>query len=209
MIFVSALEKNGLACEDLKELKDMSLEELWQLFPIILKEHNPDYAIWYDEEEKSLACILDNYHVCRISHIGSTSVDGLIAKPIVDILLELPDAYDLDAIAGVLQNSGWIVMARDDTEKTLDLNKGYTPSGFADKVYHLHIRRSGDWDELYLRDYLRQYPHAARQYEALKQSLKMQFEHNRDAYTNAKSDFITMHTRKAREEFPGRYLPLS
>jgi len=36
--------------DKLKELKDMSLEELWQLFPIILKEHNPDYKNWYIEE---------------------------------------------------------------------------------------------------------------------------------------------------------------
>lgn len=191
----------------MKELKDMSLEELWQLFPIILKSHSPDYAIWYDEEKASLLNILNVYNVCRINHIGSTSVTGLIAKPFVDILLELPETYDFDNISRLLPKNGWNEMAKNDIEKTLDLNKGYTTNGFAERVYHLHIKPSGDWGELYFRDYLRKYSDVARQYEALKLSLKEQFEHNRDAYTNAKSDFVMKYTQKAREEFGALYLP--
>lgn len=190
----------------MKELKDMSLDELWQLFPIILKPYSPDYAIWYKEERTSLLTILHGYDVCRINHIGSTSVSGLIAKPIVDILLELPGAYNVNGISDLLQNSGWLEMARNDAEKTLDLNKGYTPDGFAGRVYHLHVKPAGDWNELYFRDYLRKHSDVARQYEALKLSLKEQFEHNRDAYTNAKSNFVKKYTQKAREEFGARYL---
>lgn len=190
-----------------KTLKDMRLEELWELFPIILKPHNPAYKNWYADEENRLRGILKGLPICRISHIGSTAVPGLIAKPTVDILLELPQGYDLDALADLLQAAGWTLMARDDIQKTLDLNQGYTPQGFAEKVYRLHVKPSGDWDELYFRDYLRQVPEAARQYEALKLRLKDQFEHNRDAYTGAKSDFVRMVTQKARKEFDGRYLP--
>lgn len=185
----------------------MSLEELWELFPIILEEHSSNYAIWYDEEKDSLLKVLDAYNVCRINHIGSTAVDGLIAKPTVDILLELPADYDMDTLTLILQSKGWDIMASDNSKKTLDLNKGYTPHGFAEKVYHLHIKPSGDWGELYFRDYLKQHSDIARQYEALKLGLKNQFEHNRDVYTNAKSDFVKMYTRKAREEFGERYLP--
>ena len=191
--------------DELKALQDMSLEELWQLFPIVLQKHNPDYAMWYSSEEESLIDLLRDFNICRINHIGSTAVAGLIAKPIVDILLELPATYDVNAVAQLLQNNGWIIMQQDDMQKTIDLNKGYTTNGFADKVYHLHIRPVGDWGELYFRDYLRCNPDAARQYEALKLSLKEQFEHNRDAYTDAKSDFIIAHTQKARKIFCGRY----
>ena len=191
----------------MKELKDMSLEELWQLFPIILREHNQDYAEWYSEEKEILCRILACHAVRRINHIGSTAVEGLIAKPTVDILLELPPDYDMAAIAGLLQNHGWMVMGQNDGEKTLDLNKGYTPQGFAERVFHLHIKPEGDWGELYFRDYLRQHSEAARQYEVLKISLKKQFEHNRDAYTDAKSDFILEHTKAARNEFAARYFP--
>ena len=185
----------------------MSLEELWQLFPIILRAHNPEYTTWYDEEKASILYILYDYHVCRINHIGSTSVGGLVAKPIVDILLELPENYDARTIANLLQQNGWILMRQEDTQKTIDLNKGYTTSGFAEKVYHLHVKPSGDWDELYFRDYLQENHNTARQYEMLKRNLLKQFEHNRDAYTNAKSEFIIENTKKARLEYGKRYLP--
>jgi len=191
----------------LKELKDMSLEELWQLFPVILQKHNPDYKAWYDEEKECLLHIFCDCNICRINHIGSTSVIGLIAKPIVDILLELHEGYDMNAVAHLLQRNDWILMQKDDDRGTLDCNKGYTPSGFAKKVYHLHVKPSGDWGELYFRDYLQQNSDVARQYETLKLNLMKQFEHNRDAYTNAKSAFVMEITQKARDEYAGRYFP--
>lgn len=190
-----------------KNIDEMSLEELWQLYPIILKEHNPNYPLWYDQEKQQILDILHDCKICRINHIGSTSVQGLLAKPTVDILLELTNDYDVNEIAKVLQRNEWILMQRNDENRTLDLGKGYMPYGFAEKVYHLHVKPFGDWSELYFRDYLRQHSDIARQYEALKRSLKEQFEHDRDAYTDAKSGFILEQTQKARVEFGGRYLP--
>ena len=191
---------------EMKKLEDMTLEELWELFPIVLKEHSPKYAEWYEEEKQNLTELLADFGLQRINHIGSTSVEGLIAKPIVDILLELPEGYDLDRVSELLKNADWILMIRDDAKQTLDLNKGYTPAGFAEKVYHLHVRALGDWDELYFRDYLRKYPKAARQYEELKRSLKEKYDHNRDAYTEAKTAFVQQYSQAAREEFGTRYL---
>jgi GrpB-like predicted nucleotidyltransferase (UPF0157 family) len=190
----------------LKELKDMTLEELWRLFPIILKKHNHDYAAWYEEERDNLLRILSGCGVCRVNHIGSTAVDGLLAKPIVDILLELPAGYEMDIISRRLADGGWLQMYQDSAKNTLGFNKGYTPNGFDEKVYHLHVKPMGDWGELYFRDYLRQHPDTARQYEALKRGLLKQFKHDRDAYTNEKSSFVEEHTQKARAEFPARYL---
>ena len=186
----------------------MSLEELWELFPIILKNHNPDYTIWYREEKDNLVQALSAYDVCRISHIGSTAVEGLISKPIVDILLEFPDNYRMLEIVETLKNNKWLVMAQNEKKKTLDLNKGYTLKGFAEKVFHLHIKPEDDWGELYFRDYLQKYPDIARQYELLKLELKTQYKHDRDAYTNAKSDFVLKYTEIAKKEFVGRYLPI-
>lgn len=106
----------------------------------------------------------------------------------------------------MLQQAGWTLMIKDDVKQTMDLNKGYLPTGFAEKVYHLHVRPLGDWDELYFRDYLRKYPEVAREYEALKLSLKEKYEHDRDAYTNAKTEFVQRYSQKARAEFGTRYL---
>ncbi|HRF35720.1 MAG TPA: GrpB family protein, partial [Clostridia bacterium] len=67
------------------KLSEMTLEELWELFPIILTEHKPLWADWYNEEVTLLKSILPKdtqYH-----HIGSTAIKGIMAKPIVDILI--------------------------------------------------------------------------------------------------------------------------
>jgi len=82
--------------------------------------------------------------------------------------------------------------------------KGYTPYGFEDHVFHIHVRYSGDWDELYFRDYLLEHPGVAEEYGILKLKLKDKFEHDRDAYTDAKTEFISEVTRLARKEFGDR-----
>ena len=186
----------------------MSLEELWELFSIVLEEHNANYAVWYHAKKECLVQILNTYSVRRINHIGSTSVDGLIAKPIIYLLMEFPANDEIYVVAELLKTHGWLVMAQNDTEKTIALYKGYTPTGYAERVFHLHIKLESDWGELYFSNYLRQYPDVAQQYERLKFNLKKQFEPNRDAYTNAKSDFVLKYTEIARRAFAKRYLPL-
>ena len=190
----------------MSNLEDKSLEELWELFPIMLKAYNPEYPTWYEEEKASLARVLADFDVRFISHIGSTAVPGLIAKPIVDILLELPKDYDADTIIDLLRGEGWLLMARSDADQTIDLNKGYTPSGFSKQVFHLHIKAVGDHGELYFRDYLRAHCEAAQAYAKLKLHLKEQFEYDRDAYTDAKAEFVLECTQKAREECVGRHI---
>ncbi len=83
--------------------------------------------------------------------------------------------------------------------------RGYTKEGFAEKVYHLHLRYAGDNDELYFRDYLNDNPGIAKEYEQLKFSLWRQYAHNRDAYTEAKTQFVKKHTASARNQYGDRY----
>ena len=93
-----------------KQLSEMTLEELWQLFPIILSEHNSDWTNYYNEEKALLEKQFGSLLV-RINHIGSTAVDGLIAKPTVDILLEVkPDSSSDDVRASAVK-CGYTVMA--------------------------------------------------------------------------------------------------
>ena len=101
------------------------------------------------------------------------------------------------------ERSGFTMMSNEG--KRISLNLGYTKDGFAEKVYHVHLRLVGDNDELYFRDYLNAHPQIAREYEALKLRLWKEFEHNRDAYTEAKTGFIKAVTAKARQEYARRY----
>nr|WP_286128089.1 GrpB family protein [Atopobium sp. BS2] len=81
----------------------------------------------------------------------------------------------------------------------------YTEEGFADRVFHLHLRLTGDNDELYFRDYLCDHPEDAENYQLLKLSLWKKFEYNRDAYTDAKGDFIKRCTDLAHLAYGDRY----
>ena len=185
-----------------KNLSEMTLEELWQLFPIVLVEHQECWKNWYLEEETLLKNALSK--MCRISHIGSTAIQGIWAKNIVDVMVEISEKADMEEIAHILEQNGFIKMS--DEKRRISLNKGYTKEGFADKVYHIHLRYTGDNDELYFRDYLNEHPHIAEEYEALKLELWKRYEHNRDAYTNAKTEFIRKWTAEARMKYVDRYL---
>lgn len=178
-----------------KKLSEMSLDELWQLFPIILKKHDPNWQKWFIEEKNALEQLLSKTFQIKISHIGSTAIPDIWAKPIIDILLEVSHNCDMEVIKRLLTDAGWICMSENGTRKSF--NKGYTENGFAEKVFHLHLRFSGDNDEIYFRDYLKAHREAAKEYEQLKLRLWKKFEHDRDGYTNAKTELVKKYTLKA------------
>ena len=133
-----------------KKLEEMSLEDLWQLFPIFLVEHSKDWEVWYEEEKRIITSLIPKEYIRRISHIGSTAISNIWAKNIVDILLELNINTQLEDVKNILTNNGWLCMSED--LNRISMNKGYTEQGFADRVFHLHLRIKGDNDELYFRD---------------------------------------------------------
>ena len=186
-----------------KKLEEMSLEELWQLFPIFLVEHSKDWEVWYEEEKRIITSLIPKEYIIRVAHIGSTAISNIWAKNIVDILIELNLETQLEEVKNILTNNGWLCMS-DDLNR-ISMNKGYTEQGFADRVFHLHLRIKGDNDELYFRDYLRENEDIAKEYESLKLSLWRKFEHNRDGYTDAKTGFIKKYTQIARQSYGVRY----
>ena len=103
-----------------KILSEMSLEELWQLFPIFLTEHQECWKEWYLEEESLLKKFLSKIE--RISHIGSTAISTIYAKPIIDILVEVPKRCDLIDYKKELINNGYICMAQ--SGDRISFNKG-------------------------------------------------------------------------------------
>ena len=190
----------------MKPLSEMSLQELWKLFPVILKDYDPAYKDWYAEEKASLENAIGTRQIKRLNHIGSSSVEGLIGKPTVDILLEIDKDDEIAQLTNLLNDAGWLLMSSEfETDMKLSFNKGYTPNGFADKVFHLHVRYFGDWNELYFRDYLAENKIIADEYGVLKKRLQKEFEHDRDGYTNAKSDFIIRYSKIAKRLYSNRY----
>jgi len=181
-----------------KPLEKMTNEELWQLFPIIVSEHK-DYWKDYFAEERSFLKKLLGKDALKIHHIGSTSIPGLPAKPTIDILIEMRDELDTDEMIRKMKGAGYIYSPQPRKPAPyMMFMKGYTPEGFAERVFHVHVRYSGNWDEIYFRDYLLKHPKIAKEYAELKLKLKEQYEHDRDAYTAAKTEFITKITNLAK-----------
>ena len=179
-----------------KKLEEMTREELWQIFPIRLTEHRDCWAQWYQQEAQRLRALLRDQPVREIHHIGSTAIEEIWAKPIVDILVELEPGGDMEAAAQAAVDGGYRIMSRE--EGRISLNLGYTEQGFAERVFHLHLRYAGDCDEVSFRNLLQRAPELAQEYEELKLSLWKQYEHDRDAYTEGKTAFVTRFTQLAK-----------
>lgn len=180
---------------DSGKLSELSLEELWMLFPITLAPHNPEWKEWASTEMTYINSLLSEFNH-KIFHIGSTAVPGIVAKPIIDILVLIPFSDDWEKIIEKLEMNGYILMSRSDHR--MSFNKGYTPKGYADKVYHIHFHIPGDDDEIIFRDHLLSHHDDALAYERLKLSLLPEFKNDRDGYTLAKSNFIMSIIEKAK-----------
>ncbi len=131
----------------------------------------------------------------RIDHIGSTSVPGLDAKPIIDVQISVVAFEPVDAYRLPLERIGYVFRA-DNPERT----KRYFREAPGHRRTHLHVRRAGSWAEqfaLLFRHYLRVHPDDAQRYATLKYQLAQQYGDDRHAYTNAKTAFIWDIMRKA------------
>ena len=127
--------------------------------------------------------------ILQIEHVGSTSVPGLAAKPIVDIMVAVAE---LDSIGPAIPNFEKLgyehcgemgVPGRIFFKKYID----------GKRAFHIHTVEpdTNAWFQLVpFRDYLIAHPDEAREYEKLKRKLAVRFEHNRDAYSKQKHSFI-------------------
>jgi GrpB-like predicted nucleotidyltransferase (UPF0157 family) len=124
----------------------------------------------------------------RIDHIGSTSVPGLAAKPIIDVQVSV---VALDPVAPYrvpLERLG-LVFRSENTERT----KRYFRETPGTRRTHIHVRRAGSWAEqfaLLFRDYLRVHPEDRDRYAELKRRLARELQDDRHSYTEAKIPFI-------------------
>ena len=183
-----------------KDLTTMTFEELGRLFPIIITEYNQEWPELYQTEKELLVKTLGD-EIKRIHHIGSTAVPHMYAKPTIDILIEINENVNTENLKGQLRSIGYHFSPRHDNPPPhMMFMKGYTPEGFKGQAYHVHIRYTGDWDELYFRDYLIAHPGIAREYVQLKLHLQKLFRQDREGYTHGKGEFIREMTRRAREE---------
>ncbi len=201
-----------------KKVSELSVEEFKKVFPIILKEYNSSYKDWYQNEKQNILNAVKAEDIARINHIGSSAVEGLIAKPTIDILLEIDGCCNVTKLVEDLKAIGYgdQIFTRRDEPMRLLLGKGYSSDGYAEKVYHLHVRYLGNWDELYFRDFLIANPDVATDYGKLKLNILKDIEKgtieripngNPNGYSQAKLEFVKKYTNYAKQEFHDIYKP--
>ena len=131
-----------------------------------------------------------------IEHVGSTSIPGLAAKPIVDILVSVTPPAAASILA--LEALGYDCRGECGIPGRLFFRKGLVEFK---RTHHLHLIEAGheQWlSMLGFRDYLRSHPGDVRRYEDLKRALAEKFKDNRQAYTRGKADFIQNVLEKAK-----------
>ena len=144
----------------------------------------------------------------RIEHNGSTAVPGLAAKPIIDIQISVASIQPLETYATALRQLGYHHVPHPDDAFCPFFHRPETWP----HTHHVHVVQEGGDEErrtLAFRDYLREHPACARQYEMLKRSLATQHIaadfSSREAYAGAKTAFIEDVIRRAlRAGFPRR-----
>jgi GrpB-like predicted nucleotidyltransferase (UPF0157 family) len=123
-----------------------------------------------------------------IDHIGSTSIPGMIAKPLIDIDIVLPGLGHIEDATRVLLAEGYEPRGnRYDDDVWAFLSKGSVP---VERVYLCPFGNGTHRNRLAFRDYLTAHPQAAADYAALKRRLAAEFRMDGDGYTAHKREFV-------------------
>ncbi len=184
-----------------------SLEEKIQrvlLDRIELAPCDPTWPALFEEEKKHLQSCLPNELLGRIEHYGSTSIPGIMAKPVIDMLVEVSSLEETrKRIAPILEAQGYDYFWRPVGED--DIPPYYAwfikRDGAGRRTHHIHMVESDFklWEGLSFRNYLREHPETATAYEQLKLKLVQHHANDRIAYTLGKTEFIHGVLEKAME----------
>jgi len=153
-----------------------------------LLPYSPKWAEAFEKEKKLLSRIL-NRIVVDIQHIGSTSIPGIVAKPIIDIQLAVHSLPEVSEIRSKLEEVGYEYRENGSDDTQILFVKGSEEK----RTYYLHISEleSSQWqNSIGFRDYLRKNPKRAEQYSNLKKDLASKYSSYRDKYTASKAKFI-------------------
>jgi GrpB-like predicted nucleotidyltransferase (UPF0157 family) len=158
--------------------------------PIVIVAYDPHWPALYEEENaRILAAIAPR--AARLEHVGSTSIPGLAAKPVIDIAIGIPHLDQAQHYLPTLEGLGYTYMP--ELEADLPARRflwWVAPSGLR---YHISLSelQSPMWQRpLVFREYLRQHSDAALEYERLKEQLATHIDSDIEAYIHGKTAFV-------------------
>ena len=169
-------------------------------------DYDPDWPEMYQREIRKIHAVLGK-QIAAAHHIGSTSVPGLKAKPIIDILLEVYDINALDAFDSQMKQLGYIPKGEYGIP-----GRRYYHKGPVHRTHHIHAFNAespGAKRHLAFRDYLIAHPSVAEQYGLLKTGIAAACQNDMERYCDGKNDFVKEHECKALAWVNLRYTQLS
>ncbi|MGF1733618.1 GrpB family protein [Photobacterium kasasachensis] len=149
--------------------------------------YDPKWVDLFELESVAIRDVVGQMAV-NIHHIGSTSVTGLAAKPIIDILVEVTDLDSLDLIS-----SGLISLGYEPKGEFGIAGRRFFQKGGNNRTHHIHAFKVGDShvaQHIAFRDYLIDHPDIATEYGKLKKKVALGCNNDPDSYCSGKNDFI-------------------
>jgi GrpB-like predicted nucleotidyltransferase (UPF0157 family) len=165
---------------------------------------DPSWAGRFAEQRVVVEALLAPWLAGPVQHIGSTAVPGLRAKPVIDMLAPVGSLARARAAVPVLAEAGWVFWPADPCGHYRLWLLRPRPEA---RTHHLQVMEAGDPHAralLAFRDALRADAGLRRQYAGLKEQLSEQHRDNRNAYTNAKADFVQRVLRQKGISLPPR-----
>ena len=163
---------------------------------IILEKYSDKWPLLAVEEIKRIRELIPEAADWKIEHVGSTSVPGLLAKPIIDLVVELANIQEGSTAITPLESIGYSYWRENPDEKHLFFVKGLPPHGNG-RTHHVHFFEPERFKKhTQFSEKLRKSSFLAKEYEALKLELSEKFRHDREAYTEAKTEFIQAALKK-------------
>jgi GrpB-like predicted nucleotidyltransferase (UPF0157 family) len=156
---------------------------------VILKDYDPSWAEAFRTEAGLVGSVL-GCHAHAIHHMGSTSIPGMVAKPIIDILLETDDLDAIDRAADDLERCGYEARG----EQGIPGRRYFRKGSPVNHTHHLHVYERADpniFRHLVFRDYLISHPDRAGAYAALKKRLATLHPEDPLQYTEGKADLMS------------------
>lgn len=167
---------------------------------IRLVEYNPEWINQYEAEKDRITAAIGP-RIGRIEHIGSTAVEGLAAKPIIDITATIDKWSQVgDCIEPLETLSYNYIPESADVEPAWRYFEKRPDDG---QAFNLHLRPKDSQEvekNLLLRDYLRNHSEVAQQYEEIKRRAAAEYPDDLQAYSEAKTEFIESILDAARRE---------
>jgi len=167
---------------------------------VALSAHEPAWARAFELERTRLHALLPGVFLA-IEHIGSTAVPGLVAKPVIDLMAAVESLDGVDALIDRLCANGYTTSR--EFNATLSDRKWLMRWRDGRRTHHLHIvvRDGPAWhDRLAFRDALRRDPALADRYARLKTELAVRHRADREAYTDAKTPFVSETVPRSRRD---------